>query len=315
MERKDSYDQLSAMLRMDSLPRLDDGLFGRGVSETAAPAAPEAPEQSSSGGLGRSISVGTEQTVTQALRQLSSAHLPSLESGGEPGAAEAADGTDQQAAAAGGGAQKRQWSAMEDPAGMEQAQTQPPPAGSGQPPATSAGAPAAAGGDDQVGDSPHQPVQPQQQMGAVGAGIGGGMTLPGGAAPGDAGQLAPQGMQWKLGPNGTISPAGFNPNVPVQQQVNGAQAQQHMASMMANMLALQQQQVLMQQAQGRGAHPQAQTAMAPSTMMAGAMMPGMVGGMIPAGAGQLAWDPCVPTPSLLPPSPPLSGQEPTGGVC
>ena len=70
----------------------------------------------------------------------------------------------------------------------------------------------------------------------------------------------------------------------------------------------------MQQAQGRGAHPQAQTAMAPSTMMAGAMMPGMVGGMIPAGAGQLAWDPCVPTPSLLPPSPP-SGQEPTGGVC
>ena len=146
MQRQDSYDQLSGMVRMDSLPRLDN-LFGVATGADTAAAAPEAPEQSSSGGLGRSISVGTEQTVTQALRQLSSAHLPSLESGGEPGAAEAAGGTDQQAAGggAGGGAQKRQWSTMEDPAGMEQAGTQPPPAGSGQPPATSAGAPVAEG--------------------------------------------------------------------------------------------------------------------------------------------------------------------------
>ena len=45
MQRKDSYDQLSAMLRMDSLPNLDNNLFSARGAETAAPEAPEPSPQ------------------------------------------------------------------------------------------------------------------------------------------------------------------------------------------------------------------------------------------------------------------------------
>ena len=70
MQRKDSFDQLSAMLRMDSLPKLDEAMFARGARAAEAAAAGEAGVPN-----GVREASATHEGALQALRQLSSADL------------------------------------------------------------------------------------------------------------------------------------------------------------------------------------------------------------------------------------------------
>ena len=135
MQRKDSFDQLSAMLRMDSLPKLDEGMFARARNMEA---------QNSNG-------AEREANATQALRQLSSADLPALARDLEA----AANHPETLAAASGG--QKRQWSSMDDGHGAQpngiRHQRVVPGAGGSAMPSTSAGAPhGPASTEDEVDD-------------------------------------------------------------------------------------------------------------------------------------------------------------------